>query len=156
MSGPTQEGLFERTAPRPLADRLRPGSLDVVVGQDQVLGPDGPLCRMLAAGKLASMILWGPPGCGKTTIARLLATEVDLAFEPLFDEVVRLAPDLNSRRRDLNSGQADREASLELDNCARVNLGDGQGIGGHGQCRHQCACDPYGRKTTVHGFLLTR
>ena len=83
MSGPPQEGLFERTAPRPLADRLRPSSLDEVVGQDQVLGPDGPLRRMLATGDLASMILWGPPGCGKTTIARLMADDIDLAFEPL-------------------------------------------------------------------------
>lgn len=83
MSGPSQPGLFERSAPRPLADRLRPQSLDDIVGQDPVLGPDGPLRRMLASGHLASLILWGPPGCGKTTLARLLADEVDLAFEPL-------------------------------------------------------------------------
>lgn len=83
MSDSPQQGLFERTAPRPLADRLRPAVLDEVVGQDHVLGSDGPLRRMLSSGGLASMILWGPPGCGKTTIARLLATEVDLAFEPL-------------------------------------------------------------------------
>jgi putative ATPase len=83
VSGPSQPGLFERSAPRPLADRLRPQSLDEIVGQDQVLGPDGPLRRMLASGHLASLILWGPPGCGKTTLARLLADEVDLAFEPL-------------------------------------------------------------------------
>jgi len=66
-----------------LADRLRPRSLDEIVGQDHVLGPGGPIRRMLASGGLASMVFWGPPGCGKTTIARLLADEVALAFEPL-------------------------------------------------------------------------
>ena len=76
-------GLFEASAPRPLADALRPQNLGEVVGQDHLLGPEGPIGRMRAQGRLASMILWGPPGCGKTTIARLLAEEVDLAFEPL-------------------------------------------------------------------------
>ncbi len=76
-------GLFEQTAPRPLADRLRPQSLAEVIGQDHLLGPDGPIGRMVAARRLASMILWGPPGCGKTTIARLLAETTDLVFEPI-------------------------------------------------------------------------
>src|SRR5947199_4452699 len=75
--------LFEAQAPRPLADRLRPARLADIVGQDHLIGPDGPIGRMVAAGRLASMILWGPPGCGKTTIARLLADGTDLAFEPL-------------------------------------------------------------------------
>ena len=75
--------LFESQAPRPLADRLRPLTLSEVVGQDHVLGPDGPLGRMVSAGRLASLVLWGPPGCGKTTIARLLAQETTLEFEPL-------------------------------------------------------------------------
>jgi putative ATPase len=75
--------LFESAAPRPLADRLRPQLLSEIVGQDHLLGPDGPIGRMVASRQLSSMILWGPPGCGKTTIARLLALGTDLAFEPL-------------------------------------------------------------------------
>ena len=70
-------------APRPLADRLRPRALGEVIGQEQVLGPDAPLGIMLASGSLSSLILWGPPGVGKTTIARLLARETDLHFEQI-------------------------------------------------------------------------
>ena len=66
--------------PRPLADRLRPKALSEVIGQAHILGPEGPLGAMLAAGSLSSLILWGPPGVGKTTIARLLARETDLTF----------------------------------------------------------------------------
>ena len=76
-------GLFESQAPRPLADRLRPQSLEEVVGQGHVLGAEAPLGRMVASGRLASLVLWGPPGCGKTTIARLLAEATTLEFEPL-------------------------------------------------------------------------
>jgi putative ATPase len=67
-------------APRPLADRLRPQAIADVIGQAQVLGPEGPLGVMLAAKALSSVIFWGPPGVGKTTIARLLAHETDLHF----------------------------------------------------------------------------
>ncbi len=82
-AGVGEEGLFEQAAPRPLADRLRPRSLDQVLGQDRLLTADGPIGRMVEARRLASMILWGPPGSGKTTIARLLADHTDLAFRPL-------------------------------------------------------------------------
>jgi len=75
--------LFEDQAPRPLADRLRPATLDEVVGQGHLLAVDGPLGRMVHAERLSSLILWGPPGTGKTTIARLLAQHTQLYFEPL-------------------------------------------------------------------------
>ena len=70
-------------APRPMADRLRPHRLADVVGQDHVLAPGAPLGDMLAAGSLSSLVLWGPPGVGKTTIARLLAEATDLHFEQI-------------------------------------------------------------------------
>ena len=76
--------LFDQEGPpAPLAERLRPTSISEVVGQEHLTGPHGAIGRMLAAGKLSSMILWGPPGTGKTTTARLLADAVGLRFEPL-------------------------------------------------------------------------
>src|SRR5215217_1596546 len=73
----------EAAAHSPLADRLRPNALGEVVGQEHLTGPDGAIGRMVAAGRLASMILWGPPGTGKTSIARLLADAVGLRFVPI-------------------------------------------------------------------------
>ncbi len=83
MSDLFQAAGLEKGAPRPLADRLRPQKLSEVVGQAQILGPDGVLTRMLRSGRLSSMILWGPPGCGKTTVARLIAEDTELDFEQL-------------------------------------------------------------------------
>ena len=76
----TTPGAIPDNAPRPLADRLRPQKLSEVIGQAQVLGPEAPLGVMLASNALSSLIFWGPPGVGKTTIARLLADETDRHF----------------------------------------------------------------------------
>ena len=90
---------------RPLADRLRPATLSDIVGQDHLLGPDGSITRMLQRGSLASLILWGPPGVGKTTIARLLAAGAGLAFVQLsavfsgVADLKRTFDDATKRRR---------------------------------------------------------
>ena len=102
-------GLEEGAAPRPLADRLRPKALGEVIGQDHLLGPEGPIGRMLAAKRLSSMILWGPPGTGKTTIARLLSQGLNLHFEQLsaiFSGVAELrkAFDMARARRSQGKG----------------------------------------------------
>ncbi len=83
MSSLFEAGGVTKEGPRPLADRLRPTKLSDVVGQDHLVGPEGSLTRMLASGRIPSIILWGPPGTGKTTIARLLAGETGLVFEQM-------------------------------------------------------------------------
>ncbi len=94
---------------RPLADRLRPRRLDAVVGQPHLTGPDGALTRLLAAGSIGSLILWGPPGTGKTTAARLLADETSLAFEQIsaiFSGVADLKKCFEAARARRAMGQA--------------------------------------------------
>ncbi|MBR2625647.1 MAG: replication-associated recombination protein A [Lentisphaeria bacterium] len=79
----SQQSLFEDSLSRPLADRMRPSAISEIVGQDELLGEGAPLQRMISAGKLSSFILWGPPGCGKTTLARILATATSMRFVAL-------------------------------------------------------------------------
>ncbi len=105
-----EESLFSPLAGgQPLADKLRPSTLDEIVGQDHLLGPDGPLRRMIDSKHLSSFILWGPPGCGKTTAARLMASNTSLHFTALsavFSGIadLRKAFDDASRRRETGIG----------------------------------------------------
>jgi putative ATPase len=77
------ENEAKELADRPLPDRLRPRNLDEIVGQDHLVGEGAPIRKMIDGRRLASMILWGPPGSGKTTLARILSSHTDLHFEQL-------------------------------------------------------------------------
>ncbi|HEX6741495.1 MAG TPA: replication-associated recombination protein A [Sphingomicrobium sp.] len=112
----------------PLADRLRPKSLDEVVGQEHLTGPDGAIGRMVAAGKLASMILWGPPGTGKTSIARLLADAVGLRFvaiSAVFSGVADLKKIFADARQMAKAGQ---QTLLFVDEVHRFNRSQQDGF----------------------------
>ena len=116
-----QAAGLEKDAPRPLADVLRPRKISEVVGQDHIVGPDGVLTRLLRAGKIPSIILWGPPGTGKTTIARLLAGETGLTFvqmSAIFSGVADLKKAFETARAKRQTGQG---TLLFIDEIHRFN-----------------------------------
>src|SRR6187399_645152 len=125
---PPSAGPEELSPHAPLADRLRPRSLDEVVGQEHLTGPDGAIGRMVAAGKLSSMILWGPPGTGKTSIARLLADAVGLRFvaiSAVFSGVADLKKIFAEARTAARAGQ---QTLLFVDEIHRFNRAQQDGF----------------------------
>ena len=128
MSDLFQAAGLEPEAPSPLADRLRPTTLDEVVGQDHLLGPDGPIRLMAEKRRLASMVLWGPPGTGKTTIARLLAKQAGYQFQQLsavFSGVADLKKAFETARGRRAAGQS---TLLFVDEIHRFNRAQQDGF----------------------------
>ncbi len=113
---------------RPLADRLRPASLDEVLGQDHLLCGDGPLARLRATGRIGSLILWGPPGTGKTTIARLLAREVGMEFEQLSAVFAGIADVRKVIDRAARRARAGQKTLLFVDEIHRFNRSQQDGF----------------------------
>ena len=123
-----EESLFSSNVARPLADRLRPSSLDEIAGQDHLFGPDGPLRKMLESGHLSSFIFWGPPGCGKTTAARILARKSNLHFIALsavFSGIQDLKKAFEEARRERMKG---RGTLLFVDEIHRFNRAQQDGF----------------------------
>src|SRR5881628_3660914 len=112
----------------PLADRLRPHSLDDIVGQEHLTGPDGAIGRMVAAGRLASMILWGPPGTGKTSIARLLADAVGLRFVAISAVFSGVADLKNIFAEARTAARAGQQTLLFVDEVHRFNRSQQDGF----------------------------
>jgi putative ATPase len=122
-------GLFAHpNSDRPLAERLRPATLADVVGQDHLLAGEGPLARMLANRKLASIVLWGPPGCGKTTIARLLAGAVGLEFVALSAVFSGVADLRKAFAEAVERRQMGKSTLLFVDEIHRFNRGQQDGF----------------------------
>ncbi|MHA6289442.1 replication-associated recombination protein A [Maricaulis sp. CAU 1757] len=128
MSNLFEAAGLETGTPRPMADRLRPKSLDEVVGQDHLLAGSGPIARMRSQNRLASMILWGPPGVGKTTIARLLAEDSALEFEPLSAVFSGVADLKKAFERARARRQAGRGTLLFVDEIHRFNRAQQDGF----------------------------
>ncbi|MCC8020963.1 MAG: replication-associated recombination protein A [Akkermansiaceae bacterium] len=127
-AGEEEDGLFASLAGRPLADRLRPKHLNEVAGQEHLLGDNAPLRLMADSGKLSSLILWGPPGCGKTTLARILATCTDMYFVSLsavFSGMADLRKAFDEAARRRMSGQG---TLLFVDEIHRFNRAQQDGF----------------------------
>lgn len=123
-----EESLFADRLSRPLADRLRPGDLDEIAGQDHLLSPGAPLRKMLDSKRLSSFILWGPPGCGKTTLARIIANHTDMHFVALsavFSGIAELRKAFDEAAKRRRTGQA---TLLFVDEIHRFNRAQQDGF----------------------------